>query len=61
MFRFLISLQLIYQMTLPMHKVIVSDTSCFIILSSIDELSLRQKLYGTIITRQDIAMEYGES
>jgi predicted nucleic acid-binding protein len=44
-----------------MHKVIVSDTSCFIILSSIDELSLRQKLYGTIITRQDIAMEYGES
>jgi predicted nucleic acid-binding protein len=61
MFRFLISLQLIYQMILPMHKVIVSDTSCFIILSSIDELSLLQKLYGTIITTQDIAMEYGEN
>ena len=43
-----------------MHKVIISDTSCFIILSSIDELSLLQKLYGTIITTQDIAMEYGE-
>lgn len=43
-----------------MHKTIVSDTSCFIILSNIDELALLQKVYREIITTQDIAAEFGE-
>lgn len=43
-----------------MHKIIISDTSCLIILSKIDELDLLQKLYGTIITTQDVASEFEE-
>ena len=43
-----------------MPKTIISDTSCFIILSKIDELDLLQKLYGEIITTSVIAEEFGE-
>lgn len=43
-----------------MHKIIISDTSCLIILSKIGELDLLQKLYGTIITTKDVADEFGE-
>jgi predicted nucleic acid-binding protein len=43
-----------------MHKTIISDTSCFIILSKIDELDLLQKLYGQVTTTLDIAKEFGE-
>lgn len=43
-----------------MPKTIISDTSCFIILSKIDELDLLQKLYGVIFTTSVIAEEFGE-
>ena len=43
-----------------MHKTIISDTSCFIILTNIGELELLHKVYGQIITTLDIATEYGE-
>jgi predicted nucleic acid-binding protein len=43
-----------------MHKTIISDTSCFIILTNIGELELLHKIYGQIITTADIATEYGE-
>jgi len=43
-----------------MPKTIISDTSCFIILSKIGELDLLNKVYGEIVTTQDIANEYGE-
>jgi len=43
-----------------MHKTIISDTSCFIILSKIGELDLLKKLYGQIVTTSDIAEEFGE-
>lgn len=43
-----------------MHRIIISDTSCFIILSNIGELELLQKLYGQVFTTLDIAIEYGE-
>ena len=43
-----------------MPKTIISDTSCFIILSNIGELGLLQKVYGHIITTQEIANEFGE-
>lgn len=38
-----------------MHKTIISDTSCFIILAEIGELELLRKVYGNIITTSDIA------
>lgn len=43
-----------------MHKTIISDTSCFIILTNIGELDILYKVYGQIITTIDIATEYGE-
>lgn len=42
-----------------MPKTIISDTSCFIILSKIDELELLHKVYPQIITTPDIAAEFG--
>ncbi len=42
------------------HKTIISDTSCFIILSNIGELDLLQKVYGEIITTSTIAEEFGD-
>ncbi len=43
-----------------MHKTIISDTSCFIILTNIGELELLHKVYEQIVTTIDIAIEYGE-
>lgn len=43
-----------------MPKTIISDTSCFIILSNIGELELLRKVYGQIITTIEIATEFGE-
>ena len=43
-----------------MPKTIISDTSCFIILTNIDELELLHKVYREIVTTIDIAAEYGE-
>jgi predicted nucleic acid-binding protein len=47
-------------MILPMPKKIIADTSCFIILTNIGELELLQKMYGTVVTTGDIAIEFGE-
>jgi len=43
-----------------MHKTIISDTSCFIILAKINELELLHQLYGEVYTTVEIAEEYGE-
>jgi predicted nucleic acid-binding protein len=43
-----------------MPKPIISDTSCFIVLSNIGELELLRKVYGQIITTPDVALEYGQ-
>jgi predicted nucleic acid-binding protein len=43
-----------------MHKTIISDTSCFIILSNIGELELLHKVYGIVMTTPDIALEYAD-
>ncbi|MDO5616684.1 MAG: DUF3368 domain-containing protein [Cruoricaptor ignavus] len=43
-----------------MHKIIISDTSCLIILSKIGELEILKKLYQTIVTTSEIANEFGE-
>ncbi len=44
-----------------MPKTIISDTSCFIILTNIGELDLLQKVYGQIATTPEIAAEFGET
>ncbi len=44
-----------------MHKTIISDTSCFIVLTNIGELHLLQKVYGKITTTIEIATEFGET
>ena len=43
-----------------MHKTIISDTSCFIILTNIQELGLLQKIYGEVVTTIEVVTEYGE-
>ena len=43
-----------------MRKTIISDNSCFIILSNIGELELLHLVYGQIITTADIAEEFGD-
>jgi predicted nucleic acid-binding protein len=43
-----------------MPKAIISDTSCFIILTNIGELELLHKVYGQIVTTHEIAAEFGE-
>lgn len=44
-----------------MPKTIISDTSCFIILTNIGELDLLRKVYGQIVTTPEIAAEFGET
>lgn len=43
-----------------MPKTIISDTSCFIILSNIGELDLLQKIYEKVTTTIEVAAEYGQ-
>ena len=44
-----------------MPKVIISDTSCLILLSKINKLNLLNQLFETILTTPDIAAEFGET
>lgn len=60
MFPYLIIQPLISQKMWQMHKTIIADTSCFILLSNIGELDLLHKVYGQITTTAEIANEYGE-
>ena len=43
-----------------MHKTIISDTSCFIILNKINELELLRKTFEQIVTTPEILEEFGE-
>lgn len=43
-----------------MRRVIISDTSCFILLNKIGELDLLQMVYGKVISTTEIAAEFGE-
>jgi len=44
-----------------MPSAVISDTSCFIILSKINELDLLHKVYENIFTTPEVATEYGET
>ena len=41
-----------------MQKVIISDTSCLILLDKIGELNLLNKLFGQVTVTQEIANEF---
>jgi predicted nucleic acid-binding protein len=43
-----------------MHKTIISDTSCLILLEKIGELDILHKLFGTIITTTEVSEEFGQ-
>ncbi len=42
-----------------MHKAIISDTSCLILLDKIGELEILNKLFGIIFTTPEVANEFG--
>ena len=42
-----------------MQKTIISDTSCLILLDKIGELEILNKLFGTIITTDEVSNEFG--
>lgn len=42
-------------------KLIISDTSCFIILDKIGQLPLLQQVFGSIVTTPEIAAEFSET
>lgn len=49
-------------MTLEMHDVVViSDTSCLIVLSKLDMLEILNKSYSDIVVTEEIAEEFGET
>jgi predicted nucleic acid-binding protein len=43
-----------------MHRTIISDTSCFIVLDNVGELDLLQKIYGNVLTTPIVRDEYGK-
>jgi predicted nucleic acid-binding protein len=44
-----------------MYNTIISDTSCFIVLSKIGQLVLLQQIFGNIVTTPEIAAEFDEA
>jgi predicted nucleic acid-binding protein len=42
------------------YSAVIADSSCFILLDKINELSLLQSLFKTIITSSEIAKEFGK-
>jgi len=42
-----------------MRSIIISDTSCLIILEKIGELLLSHELFGDITTTPEVAVEFG--
>lgn len=50
-------------MSLNTHNntdVIIADTSCFIVLSKIDEIQILKQLFGRVVTTPEVANEFGE-
>ena len=41
-----------------MHKIVISDTSCLILLHKIGELDLLQKVYGSVLTTPEVVQEF---
>ena len=43
-----------------MQKIIISDTSCLVLLEKISELDILRKLFGQVIITAEIQLEYGK-
>lgn len=43
-----------------MHKIVISDTSCLILLNKIGELDLLRKVYDSVSTTSEVAKEFYE-
>lgn len=43
------------------EQIVISDTSCFIVLTKIGELDLLRDLYGQVFTTVDVAIEFGQT
>lgn len=43
------------------YKIVIADTSCFILLYKIAELDLLKSLFGQVITTSVVALEFGEA
>lgn len=42
------------------NKIVITDTSCFILLDKIDALNILPRLFSTVLTTPEIAKEYGK-
>ena len=42
------------------YKIVVADTTCFILLDKIDELALLKLLFDEVVTTKEIAQEFGK-
>ena len=42
-------------------RIIIADTSCFILLDKIDYLEILQKLFGQVTTTTEVLVEFGKS
>ena len=42
------------------YKIVIADTSCFILLDKIDELELLKRLFEEIATTEEIVQEFGK-
>jgi len=44
---------------LPENKIVITDTSCFVLLEKINALTILHQLFATVLTTPEIAKEYG--
>jgi len=42
------------------NKLVITDTSCFVLLYKIDGFAILHNLFGSVFTTPEIALEYGE-
>ena len=42
------------------YKIVIADTSCFILLDKIDELELLKRLFDEIATTKEVVQEFGK-
>lgn len=45
---------------LKKYSIVIADTSCFILLDKINELELLQRLFGSVTTTKEIAVEFNK-
>ncbi len=43
-----------------LSKIVIADTSCFILLDKIDEIELLKQLFAEVATTREVAQEFGK-